>query len=435
MALSALRSREVRIAPGAENPAVVRSYQKRVRARRGFLTLAEQMGRRETGVPGVVHAMLGVADIPHRKSDWWTIGVETLDELIEDAFPARYEDRRLGLSVRQDFGESALCVPSWDVLGRPVGVWAAARAVNGPKGPKIDWRWRGIHGIPGGIGFLLTAGNTVPSWGNTGLILQDPGEAIRLHADRIRHSAPNPPVVLLPHHESCSPHGVSTALPNRPWVVPVEKELSSKTASAFQVARNLEGRVRLLPEDRRSWKMTVVTAADELIGRSGHWVDRMADLLENQMPGNRLAAFMSGLNWGEDLEARTAGRWPAATVDCVRQSVSPTEWRKSVRVCRDMTIVETIDGWIWEERGIQVAAAVPENVVAYKDQDGKTRHRGEIRHRGLFHPFDTDQFRIDPAAAIETALLDARVDAHPGIHPAIVDYIVEISLHFHGRTE
>jgi hypothetical protein len=95
-----------------------------------------------------------------------------------------------------------------------------------------------------------------------------------------------------------------------------------------------------------------------------------------------------------------------------------------------ITILETDDGWLWSEKGLLVAGAVPVDVTAYRDESGELRHRGSIRHRNELYPFDSATFRDNTAGVIEEVLLRAGITNLPIQHPILEGRIAMIAMYW-----
>jgi len=430
MAINSIAKKDVRVAPGADNAAVVRSYQKRLRTRKSFRELSLRMNARASTGVGEAHAVLGLADQPHSPPYWWSISVGELDDILgPDVFPATSADRRLGLPARHDPASVAVVVPTYDQIGRVSGLWAAAGCAERGGRVDVDWRWRGLHDFPGGVGLLHSASSQVPAWGGCGLIWSDPGPALRLHADRRRHASDRPPAVILPPHHALDIASISRTLPARKWVALVDKSIDAHSAAVFKLCSSVSAMVRLLPDDKpKLW--TTTSAGVELVARAASWQDRIGDLISGFQPGHRLASFLVELGWNSDLEARCFPRWTAETRAKVADSLGATERVRSVPIRKGLTIVEADGLWVWEEKNIVVSDVILDQVRSYLDANGAKRHKGLILHKGLVHQFDTNRFREDPSAAVETALLEAGVADPPSFHPCLSGLVADIVMHF-----
>lgn len=430
-ALDVLSRRDVPVPASCRNPAVIRSYQKRVRARKRFRQLQLEMeGRTGTAVPDDVFTALGLTPSEqHNPPDWWHTTVGELDMLLgEDAYPTAAEARRLGLKPGNDH-RGALVIPTYDTVGRISGVWAAAALKPQAGAPQPDWRWRGLLDVPGSISLARGMSNDVASWGQSGLLLTDPSLVIRLHVERQRHGATAPPAVLLPPDESLDPTATALRLPTRNWTLVIPKDLNPKSARLFRIAACLRAKVRLLGGDT-ILERTVSEMATQVIGRADWWGLRLGELLDQQTASPRVAAFLQSMNWSEEMTDRLMvnGFLTLSAAAVIRESLAQTSVGRSVPVRTGMTILDTADGWVWVERGLLVASAVPDRIHAYLGPRNRVRHRGVIRYRGDGYEFDSGRFRLNPAAIIETVLLRAGVRHVPPPDVRILDRMVDIAL-------
>jgi hypothetical protein len=261
-------------------------------------------------------------------------------------------------------------------------------------------------------------------------VVDDPGAALRVHEEWARQDPSPPPIVVVPGDSAFDIRATVKNLPKRDWVVVIPKILTARTAKLFSLARRLGARVRLVPADSGDVNWSTFGVASQIIDRSDSWEKRLDGLIEGFPTGFPMSAFLGEFGMTPETITRAKRFWSMSVCSKIHNSLGATKRSRSFLLSPRITILETDDGWLWSEKDLLVAGAVPVDVTAYRGESGEVRHRGWIRHGNELYPFDSATFRDNTAGVIEEVLLRAGVRNLPIQHPILEGRIAMIAMYW-----
>jgi hypothetical protein len=379
---------------------------------------SSQIGRVGTSP---THKSFNIEEFPHRHPLWWCSTSYEIDAILGDdyegpqGFHQQLNDYRLDPDL---MATPALVVPVYDPIERLIGVWARAH----PNSHRV---WRGAVGHRYGLGFASTANAVYEPIGDVGVLTSiEAGMAI--HASFARNMMEPPPVVAYHYYPGEPvPMGradeIAASLPKRKWVMQLGTDIVNPIHWA--VAKRLSAGVvkSIAPSPQGLRDMEIKS-----------WESCLADRLEYYPPNDDISSYLVAAEWCPATAERVFPHLSRNTIIRIKDSLKPVKHANQITIRRGLTIVDTVDGWLWDEKGMIVATAVPTNVYAYRNGN-KTRHKGFIRYGDQFYPFDTGRFRTDTFAVVEATLLKNGVTP-PLVHPIIANSMADIALYLSGSA-
>ena len=427
-----LRQQGCRIPKSVDNPNNVLRYLKYRESLAAFREFGRQMSNRRVSNDPDGNAQ-------HKHPYWWRT---SRGELALHVGDGRLD--KLGVKG----ADAVTAIPLYDKHGHIIGLKHVQRTENNHLGGKSvsisHYATNYVYGCSGGIGFyhaLRCVGSADRS--NIAYITGDYLTAIQWHQNYFRQNVTPLPLIYIPDIATLTTDvsEVVVNLPVRDWVV-----LEHGTGLAHWV---LAKKINALVVPTYVEHMEFTLSSHQLSRYSKHWTAAFYDKFVNSDIGSwRLENALRVMGWPGEFRNAVVNVWPRDKVEMCDSLVGKSSERR-ITLKRNVTIVDTPKGWLWEEEGAIIVSAVPVVTKRYHTSNGVV-HEGYIRwdkliEQSIIHeynkttsvsnmihvPFKTLRFRKDPVAVIETALLKAGMDV-PAVHPAFTGSIAELALYFSG---